>query len=134
MAPGLTLSFSTYTVRLERFSGGGAQRSYVDIASLNFSATGSAVQSGNTRAARRLWTVNLLVKSEDAYELEDLYEAWDNLRATGANAIVAITDEVTVRDAGSPLTANTVFTEPVSLEVVGNGNPLYRVSFGLSEV
>ena len=134
MTPGLTLSFSTYTVRLERFSGGGAQRSYVDTASLNFSATGSAVQSGNTRAARRLWTVNLLVKAEDAYQLEDLYEAWDTLRATGANAIVAITDEVTVRDAGSPLTANTVFTEPVSLEVVGNGNPLYRVSFGLSEV
>jgi len=134
MTPGLTLSFSTYTVRLERFSGGGAQRSYVDTASLNFSATGSAVQSGNTRAARRLWTVNLLVKSEDAYELEDLYEAWDTLRATGANAIVAITDEITVRDSAAPITANTVFTEPVSLEVVGNGNPLYRVSFGLSEV
>lgn len=74
------------------------------------------------------------MKAEDAYELEDLYEAWDTLRATGANAIVAITDEITVRDSSAPITANTVFTEPVSLEVVGNGNPLYRVSFGLSEV
>lgn len=66
--------------------------------------------------------------------LQDLYEAWDLLRASGANAIVAISDEITARDPASPLTANTVFTEPVSLELIGNGSPLYRVGFGLSEV
>ena len=134
MTPGLTLSFSTYTVRLERFSGGGAQRSYIDTASLNFSATGSAIQSGNTRAARRLWTVNLLAEKADAFLLEDLYEAWDTMRATGANAIVSISDEVTVRDSTTPISANTVFTDPVGIELLGNGSPLYRVSFGLSEV
>lgn len=134
MAPGILLNYEAYTVRLERFSGGGAQRSYVDSATLNFSATGSAVQSGSTRVARRLWTVNLLVKKEDAFTLQGLYEAWDSSRASGANAVVSITDEITVQDPTVPIQTLTVFTEPVSLEVVGNGTPLYRVSFGLSEV
>lgn len=134
MVPGILLTFGTYSVRLERFSGGGAQRSYVDAATLNFSATGSAVQSGSTRAARRLWTVNLLASKDDAFTLQDLYEAWDESRSQGANAVVAVVDEITVKDPTMPISATTVFTEPVSLEVVGNGTPLYRVSFGLSEV
>lgn len=134
MVPGIQLTFDTYTVRLERFSGGGAQRSYVDSATLNFSATGSAVQSGSTRVARRLWTVNLLTEKADAFTLQSLYEAWDESRAGGANAVIQLTDEITVQDPTNPIETLTVFTEPVSLEVVGNGAPLYRVSFGLSEV
>jgi hypothetical protein len=131
MAPALTLSFSTYNVRLEKFSGGGAQRTYVDTATLNFSSTGTAVQSGSSRAARRLWTVSLLVNKTEAFELQDLYEDWDTLRASGGSAIIAVTDEITGRNS---FTANTVFTEPVNIELVGNGAPLYRVSFGLTEV
>ncbi|MFZ9995644.1 MAG: hypothetical protein ACO3GU_02270 [Pelagibacteraceae bacterium] len=133
-APGIDLSFGALAVRLERFNGSGAQRSYVDTASLNFSSTGAAVQSGNTRGVRRLWTVSTLADKQTAYDLQDLYEAWDQARATGAVAVVAISDEITARDPSQPLTATAVFTEAVSLELAGNGSPLYRVSFGLSEV
>lgn len=134
MAVGITLTHGTHTVRLEMFGGGGVTRQYVDAATLNFSATGSAIQSGNTRVARRLWTVSLLADNDTAYDLEDLYRAWDTLRATGAVAIVTLVDEVNVRNPASPTTASTVFTEPVNIEVVPNGAGYYRVSFGLNEV
>lgn len=131
MSPALTLSFGSYNITLERFSGGGAQRTYVDTAVLNFSATGTAVQSGSTRAARRLWSVSLLLNKNDAFELQDLYEDWDAVRAGGGAAIVNLTDQITGRN---QFTANTVFTEAVNIELVGNGAPLYRVNFGLTEV
>lgn len=134
MAIGITLTFGTNSVRLERFSGGGAQRSYVDSATLNFGATGSAIQSGFTRSVRRLWTVSTLATKEQTFALQTLYEAWDTLRATGAVAIVQLRDEVTVADPAAPLLKSTVFSEPLSVELVGNGSPLYRVTFGLSEV
>ncbi len=134
MAIGITLTYGGNAVRLERFSGGGAQRSYVDSATLNFGATGSAIQSGFTRSVRRLWTVSTLAKKEQAFALQALYEAWDTQRATGAIATVQLRDEVTVADPAAPLLKVTVFSEPVTMELVGNGSPLYRVSFGLSEV
>ena len=134
MAIGITLTFGTASVRLERFSGGGAQRSYVDSATLSFGATGSAIQSGFTRSVRRLWTVSTLATKEQAFALQALYEAWDTQRAAGAIATVQLRDEVTVANPAAPLLKATVFSEPVTTELVGNGSPLYRVSFGLSEV
>ena len=134
MASGFTLSYGSYSVRLERFTGGGLQRTYVDTATLNFSTTGTAIISGSTRAARKLWNVSVLVSKDDAYDIQDLYEAWDTARASGASAVVGVSDEVSAKLATSPVTANTVFTEPVTLEAAGNDSPNYRVSFGLSEV
>lgn len=133
-SPGISLTFGAYAVRLERFNGAGAQRSYVDTASIQFSVTGSAVQSGNTRPNRRLWTISTVLEKDDAYDLQDLYEANDTARATGAVAVVALVDEITARDPATPIEANVVFSDPVNLERVPNGSPLYRVSFGLSEV
>lgn len=133
-APGIDLSFGALAVRLERFNGSGAQRSYVDTASLNFSTTGAAIQSGNSRGVRRLWTISTLADKQTAYDLQDLYEAWDAARASGAVSVVALSDEITARDPAQPVIATTVFTDPVALELAGNGSPLYRVSFGLSEV
>ena len=91
------------------------------------------MQSGSTRAARKLWIVSALLEKDDAYNVVDLYEAWDTQRATGAVAVVALVDEITSRDPGAPITANVVFSDPANVESVGNGSPLYRVSFGLSE-
>jgi len=130
-APYLRLQFGTYTQTLDRFSGGGAQRTYVDTATLDFSATGTAIQSGSTRSARRIWAVSLLLNKDDAFDLQDLYEAWDTERASGGTAVVSLTDQITGRNS---FTANTVFTEAVNIELVGNGAPLYRVSFSLTEV
>lgn len=133
-APGITLTFGAQTLRLERFNGAGAQRSYVDTASISFSVTGSAVQSGNTRPNRRLWTISTVLEKDDAYDILDLYEAWDTQRATGAVAVVALVDEITTRDPATPITTSVVFSEAANIELIGNGSPLYRVSFGLSEV
>lgn len=134
MAIGITLTYGTEAVRLERFSGSGTQRTYVDSATLNFGATGSAVQSGFTRSVRRLWTVSTLATKEQTFALQTLYEAWDTARATGAAATVQLRDEVTVADPAAPLIRATVFSDPLVVELLGNGSPLYRVSFGLSEV
>lgn len=134
MAIGITLTYGGSSIRLERFSGAGAQRSYVDSATLNFGATGSAIQSGSSRNVRRVWTINTVAEREATYALEDLYEAWDTARATGAIAVVTLVDEVTASTAGTAITATTVFSEPLTIELFGNGSPLYRVSFGLTEV
>lgn len=133
-APGIELSYGGASIRLDRFNGAGAQRSYVDTATLQFSTTGAAIQSGNSRNVRRLWTVATLTDKQTAHDLLDLYEAWDAARATGAVAVVALSDEITARDPAVPITASTVFTDPVNMERAANGSPLYRVSFGLSEV
>lgn len=134
MAIGITLTYGTRVVRLERFSGGGAARSYVEAASLNFAATGSAVMSGSTRNVRRLWTVSSLVEKDVAFTLDDLYKAWDTTRATGAVATVSFRDEVTVLNPAAPTIASAVFSQPVTIEVGENGSPLYRVSFSVTEV
>lgn len=133
-APGITLTFGAQTLRLERFNGAGAQRSYIDTASIQFSVTGSAVQSGSTRPTRKLWTISTVLEKDDAYDILDLYEAWDTERATGAVAVLTLVDEITTRNPGAPITASVVFSDPANIELIGNGSPLYRVSFGLSEV
>lgn len=139
-APGFTISHSapglpgasSLTVTLRHFSGSGVAQSYVDTATLNFSAAGSALQSGMTRAARRLWAVSTLVEKADALLLKQIYEQWDAARAYGLSSTCSITDEVSLGDA--PASGTAVFTEPVSAERLPNGSPLYRVSFSLTEV
>lgn len=134
MAIGITLTYGTRVVRLERFSGGGANRSYVEAASLSFASTGSAIMSGSNRNVRKLWTVSSLVEKADAFALDELYKEWDSTRATGAVATVTLRDEVTVLNPASPTILATVFSQPVTIEVGENGSPLYRVSFSLTEV
>ena len=136
-SPGLTIQFDAngtlHTVKFTDF-GGESVRGFVDTAPASFSATGSLSQSGQTRATRRTWTVAAHVKEADSYKLEALYEAYDALRATGATAVVAVTDE-TRRPAGAaPLTASAIFTAAPTFDGGQNGNPNHVISFGLTEV
>lgn len=135
--PGITVSFSDgatlHSVRFDQFTGD-FPRSFADTASLSFSATGALSQTGMTRQARRMWAVGANCSEATTYALEELYLAYDAVRATGATAVVAITDETRVADINTPITANAVFTAAPAISGGRNGSPLWTVSFALTEV
>lgn len=136
-SPGITVAFddngTLHSVSFTEF-GGESVRSYVEAAALSFSATGSSSQTGQTRGARRMWTVSSHCKAADAYALEALYEAYDAVRATGAVAVVAVVDETRKPASASPITATAVFTSAPTFDGGHNGSPVHIVSFGLTEV
>lgn len=136
-SPGITIQFdesgTLHTVKFTDF-GGDAVRGYVDAAAITFSATGSSSQTGQTRAARKSWTVAAHCKPADAFALEALYEAYDAVRATGATAVVAVSDETRRPSGAAALTATAVFTSAPVFDGGMNGSPVHVVSFGLTEV
>ena len=135
-SPGITIGFSgsaSHSVRFDQFTGE-TPRSFSDAASASFSASGALVQSGNSRKARRLWTIASHVKAAEVYALEALYLDWDEYRASGAAAAVSVSDETRVPDPNYPILANAVFTAAPAVSGGANGALLYVVSFSLLEV
>lgn len=137
--PGIHLSYNDgdgklHEVRFDVFqSGVDRPRAYVENSVLTFSVSGAALQSGYTRAHRYIWAVDALATTDQAYDLEDMFKAWDLDRAKGEAAVIAITDEIMVRDVSDPIVTNCVFTTSPKLGV-GSGTGLLNLSFGLTEV
>lgn len=136
--PGIHLSYNDgeklHEVRFDVFSSGTDRpRAYVENSTLTFSTSGAALQSGYTRAHRYIWAVDALADPEQAFDLEDMYRAWDLHRSMGEAAVIAITDEIMVRDVNDPVVANAVFTTAPRLGA-GSNTGLLNLSFGLTEV
>lgn len=134
--PGITVSFDdgvgVYSLKVTEFRGEQFPRAFVETASFGFSAAGSALQSANTREARRVWAIVCQVNHPDYHELEELYVAWDRLRATGAAAVVSVQDETFLKDPAQPISALCVFTQAPSVDFV-RGDTV-GTSFALAEV
>ena len=136
--PGIALSFNDgeklHEVRFDVFSSGTDRpRAYVETSTLSFSTSGAALQSGYTRAVRYIWAVSALATSDQSFDLEEMYQAWDIHRAAGEAAVIAITDEIMVRDVSDPIVSNCVFTTPPKIGGATSMG-LINLSFGLTEV
>lgn len=137
-SPGVTISYisgqTTYSIKFTEF-GDQMPRSYIEAAGVNFSATGAISLTGQTRAARRLWTISSYVRPEIVYQLEDLYQAYEVERASGAAAAVAVSDETRRPEGAAPITATTVFSTAPTFDLISNGGDgIYLVTFGLTEI
>lgn len=127
----LTIAYSTTSVVFDQFSGDDLPRAYVSQASLDFSILGAGYSSGPARRQRKIWTVAAYATTTQCSTLLNIFNAWDNARATGSNlAEVDITDELF----GSTVTAKGFFTDPpVITKVSGGNNRLFLITFALTE-
>ncbi|WP_186525302.1 hypothetical protein [Synechococcus sp. SYN20] len=133
--PGITVTFTDgttlYKVQIDKFTA--EPRQFVEAGQLTFSTSGTATQSGSSRANRMTWAISAFASVETCFSLDELYRAWDAARASGLTAVVAITDQTRVRDPiNSPITASAVFTAPPVFERRSGVTDL--LSFGLTEI
>lgn len=136
-SPALAISFDAngtlHQVSFNEFSGDQI-RNFVDAASLATTATGALSQTGETRVARRLWTVAAYCDVQTVYDLEALYVAWDTTRAQGEVAVISISDQTRMPTGSAALTAQGIFSASPQISQGLNGSALYLVSFALLEV
>jgi len=119
-----------YQASFDRFTS--PPRTYLGSESLSFSLAGSSIQKGRTRPARKTWAIATYGTREDAFTLDEMYQAWDRKRSRGLASTISISDQTFVRDKNQPITANVVFTSAPEFEQ-RSGN-LYLISFGMTEV
>lgn len=135
--PGIRLDWTggaaAISIQMDKFRGDQFPRSFVETAPVIFATSGSQVQSGETRGHRHLWTISTVLDRETAFDLEDLYADWDTVRATGAVAVVQITDNTFRRKAAGPIVTNAVFTTP-TLFTPGAGADYAWCDFAMLEV
>lgn len=98
------------TVPLQLFQGDAYPRTFVEAATVNFSVAGAQVQSGVTRPARYVWAISAVIDAAVAFDLQDLYKDWDTQRATGAVAVVTVTDSTFKRKSDPAIVCKAVFT------------------------
>ena len=137
LMPGIRLDWTggaaAISIQMDKFRGDQFPRSFVETAPVIFATSGSQVQSGETRGHRHLWTISTVLDRETAFDLEDLYADWDTVRATGAVAVVQITDNTFRRKAAGPIVTNAVFTTP-TLFTPGAGADYAWCDFAMLEV
>lgn len=133
-SPAISVSYNDgvnlYGVSFDRFTS--TPRSYVSINDLSFSASGSTIQSGSSRAARQTWAIASYVDKDTAHDLDEMYRLWDIGRAGGELAVLGVIDQTFVRDIAAPLTANAVFTATPTFDK--RDSNLWLVAFGMTEV
>lgn len=132
MAGSITISLGVNSVTFDKFSDENLPRSYITQASLNFSQLGVGYGTGPVVRQKRLWTVSAFATASEYQTLNDIFEAWDDIRTTGTNlATVSLVDTTL----GATVTADVFFTTAPELTKLGSGNnTLFLVSVGLTEV
>lgn len=127
-----SVNFESTTVVFDKFSGEDLPRSFLEQATLEFSALGVAYSTGSTKRQKRIWSIAAYASQAEWQSLLDIFTGWDNLRASGSNlARVNIVDSLL----GSTITAEGFFTSPPSISKIAPGNnTLFLVTFAITEV
>ena len=135
--PGIRLDWTggntDISIQMDKFRGDQFPRSFVETAPVVFSTSGSQIQSGETRGRRHVWIISTVLDRNTAFDLEDLYADWDTVRATGAVAVVQITDNTFRREGAGAIVTNAVFTSP-TLFTPGAGADYAWCDFAMLEV
>lgn len=119
---------NSWNVQFTDFTSTDFPRQYENAAGFNRSQTGALIQSGPRYDQKYIWTIDCLVDTTDAYDLDALYKAWDSDRAQGKSVAVGITDATF----GATLASQATF---VSAPVFTYASPRKTiVSFGLTQV
>jgi hypothetical protein len=123
-----SLGTPVYNILFKQFADDTIARSYAASATLNFAVNGTATMTGPAYSQKRIWAVSAVVSKQTAADLDAMYRAWDQDRATGLAAAVGINDQTF----GAAVVTSAVFSTPPSYSRFGPLNIM--VSFGLTEV
>ena len=125
------IQWSTYDFTFTDFTGGELPRTFVSTSALTRSATGAQVYGGAPYTAKYIWAISVVSDKEEARQIMDMFEAFDQERSTGNLPKITVTDTTF----GPAVTGEAVFTTPPSVGRWGGAAALsYAVSFGITQV
>ena len=119
---------TTYNVVFENFTDAEFPRQWSSTAAFNRSGTGAFIQSGPRYQQKYNWTIDCLVETSVAEELDALYRAWDIDRAAGKSVAVGILDKCF----GDDVSGAATFTVAPTYTYAGPRHTM--VSLGLAQV
>lgn len=127
-----SVNFESTTVTFDKFSGEDLPRTFLEQATLEFSALGVAYSTGSTKRQKRIWSIAAYASQSQWQSLLTIFNAWDLERASGSNlATVNIVDSLL----GSTISVQGFFTSPPSISKLAPGNnTLFLVTFAITEV
>ena len=131
--PGITISYGGITVLMDTFRGDVYPRQVMDGNDVQFSSTGTQLLVGPSRQARLIWTISAMVRRSEGFDFADLFAAWEVDRASGAAAVLAVTDQTNIRDGANPIQTNAVFSASPQFSP-GVGADFTWIEFGMIEV
>lgn len=119
---------ASWNIVFEDFTSPELPRQYENSAGFGRSSTGALIQSGPRYTQKYVWIVDCILDKENAQDLNQLYRAWDEDRATGKSVAVGITDATF----GDSLSSQATFTSAPSFTYASPRKTI--VSFGLTQV
>ena len=131
--PGIQLTYGTHVLRMDTFRGDQYPRQVIDGIDVQFGATGTQLLTGPSRSMRLLWTISAMVTKNEQWVFTDLFTSWDQDRADGQAAVIAVVDETNIRPGADPIETNAVFSATPVFSP-GHGADFTWIEFGLTEV
>ena len=120
--------FAQWNIVFEQFTSTDLPRQYANTAGFSRSQTGALLQQGPRYSQKHLWTIDCILTTPKAYELDALYKAWDYDRSTGKSVAVGLLDKTF----GPDLSATATFTSAPTFTYAGPGYTI--VSFAMAQV
>ena len=103
-------------------------RQYSNTAGFGRSQTGALILSGPRFTQKFIWTIDCLIDRDDAYNLDQLYRAWDLDRSNGLSVAVGVNDATF----SSAVVTQATFSTAPTFTYASPRKTI--VSFGLTEV
>ena len=103
-------------------------RTYAGTADINLSATGSQLISGPSRAQQYIWTITTLLSKADCLVVDQMFQNWDNARASGGTPAILVEDNTF----GSTVSTYATFSTPPAFTYYSAG--IMALECALTEV
>lgn len=127
------ISYGSFTATFDKFSDDTFPGTFVDEASLEFSAFGVGYSSGPVRRLKKIFSISAYVTKDEWNDLIAVHTEWDKARASGSSfAEVSITNSLF--DPENPIETKGFFTSQPQLQKLAPGNnSLFLTTFVLQE-
>lgn len=118
----------TWNLVFTDFTSRDLPRQWENAASFGRSQTGALIQGGPRFTQKYIWTIDCMVDEDIAYQLDDLYKAWDYDRSIGLSVAVGVTDATF----GTTISTQATLTTAPSFTYASPRKTI--VSFGMVQV
>lgn len=119
---------TSWNIVFEQFTSTDLPRQYSDTAGFSRSQTGALLQQGPRYAQKHVWTIDCMLTTPVAHQLDALYKAWDYDRSVGKSVAVGLLDQTF----GPTVNTTATFASSPVFTYAGPGHTI--VSFALQEV
>ena len=118
---------TVYDILIDNFGSEDMPRTYLSSANFSNSVSGTSLIAGPAYKQKYQWVISTLVPKETAEAFDEMFQAWDQDRASGLPAACGLVDQTF----GPEVTASVIFITPPSYTCLSPRS--YLVSFGLQE-